>query len=895
MRLSLSCLALAFLSPLSAFAQSGGPDGFGYTWQTVPMDWVDLTVEPSAVDQGYGDSNSDDDREAQVTLPWAFPYYDGSYPSIRISDNGAIRFSTSGNITYEAVPLPAGDFSPDVAPWWGDWNGGIAGTAILSWHDSVHDRFILSWTNVENYDYPGNSGAFQLQLHGNGDIGFHYLDTDLAEPLVDAAAQGIIGIQDRIGGNNTTTDNGFLSISEYETTLLTGVDAVLITRPIALDADGDGFFGGGAWTELDCDDNSATTYPGAPEDLCDPADNDCGGDGNVGGSTVTNLFAAPGLVILDNYDPLRQATTQDVVMSGPILDVDVTLNITHTWMGDVQLWVAAPDGTEVRLTNQDGGEGDDFVNTRFDDEAVPSIGNAQAWQDPFTGSWQPNGDLFDFDGLDPNGTWTLYIQDAYNNDVGTVNDWTLHIAVAEQANDLDGDGFMDACGDCDDSNASVYPGAPEVCDGLDNNCDGIPEGDADGDGIEVCAGDCDDGNAAIYPGAIELCDGIDSDCSGFAEPDTDGDGVRLCSGDCDDNDSAVFPGAPETCDGIDSACNGGSELDADGDGFRACGGDCNDNNSAVNPSAVETCDGLDTNCDGIADVDGDGDGVPACAGDCQDADNTVYPGAPESCDGVDTDCDGASEADADGDGYRACAGDCDDGNHAVYPGAPETCDGMDSACDGGAEPDADADGTRACAGDCDDSNPLVEPGNIEVCDGLDSDCSGAPGSDEVDGDGDGVTVCAGDCDGGNSSVFPGAIEDCFDGLDDDCDTFVDGLDPDCLTGDDDSASGDDDSAAGDDDSASGDDDSAAGDDDSTSGDDDSAAGDDDSTSGDDDSTPGDDDSAVTGDDDDTSLIVDPPTDGCVCVSNVVGGQPTGLGAAALLLSLGLVRGRRRQG
>ena len=96
--------------------------------------------------------------------------------------------------------------------------------------------------------------------------------------------------------------------------------------------------------------------------------------------------------------------------------------------------------------------------------------------------------------------------------------------------DGDGDGQSQAQGDCDDFNPYRYYGADEVCDGIDNDCNGVvgaSEVDGDHDGVMVCYGDCDDADASVHPYADEVCDGVDSDCSGalaLSETDSDGDG-----------------------------------------------------------------------------------------------------------------------------------------------------------------------------------------------------------------------------------------------------------------------------------------------------------------------------------------------------------------------------------
>ena len=170
--------------------------------------------------------------------------------------------------------------------------------------------------------------------------------------------------------------------------------------------------------------------------------------------------------------------------------------------------------------------------------------------------------------------------------------------------DEDGDGWAVEEGDCDDTDPAIYPGAEEVCNGIDDNCDGqvdeglpvatyYPDKDEDGygapmptqdaceqpEGFVEIPGDCDDLDPAINPDAEEVIDGRDNDCDGIAddgtdESDADGDGVTIADGDCDDSDPAINPDAVETCDSADNDCDGLIDeqlgevwyLDADNDG-----------------------------------------------------------------------------------------------------------------------------------------------------------------------------------------------------------------------------------------------------------------------------------------------------------------------------------------
>jgi hypothetical protein len=205
------------------------------------------------------------------------------------------------------------------------------------------------------------------------------------------------------------------------------------------------------------------------------------------------------------------------------------------------------------------------------------------------------------------------------NPVTHTGECSFHVINCQSA-DSDGDGVAAVFAggnDCDDTDPAVYPGAEEVCDQKDNNCDGVTdEGfDSDGDGYTLCGGDCDDADPGVNPRAVEVCDGKDNNCDGQTDEgfsDNDQDGYTDCGGDCDDSDPNVNPGVPEVQDGRDTNCDGQidniitmDQVDNDLDSFSLAV-DCNDRDPSINPGAQELCsDGKDNDCDGLTDCNDD--------------------------------------------------------------------------------------------------------------------------------------------------------------------------------------------------------------------------------------------------------------------------------------------------
>jgi len=547
----------------------------------------------------------------------------------------------------------------------------------------------------------------------------------------------------------------------------------------------------------DCDDGNADIRPGGVEVCGNGVDDDCdGADRFCGPRTGMNLVGS-GAYLIDAYEasacPTNAAAACSLALVFPWRDLSWDEAQKACRAGGKHLcsrdeWQLACGGSQG-LKFPYGGEYDQAVCNTQAANGIVETGSFASCLNSESGAFDMVGNVAEWVGQSADDTLVAG-GEVYLGKVATCTyavqpdnpkrPWIGFRCCLAWDDDNDGDGSIAAL-DCDDGDASRYPGKTEVCNTKDDDCDGqTDEGfDQDDDGWPSCT-DCDDTRPAIHPGQDEVCNGIDEDCNGKTDdgfPDVDNDKHGDGCGDCNDADPKVYQGAAEVCDGKDNDCDGTTDegfttVDQDGDGWNDCG-DCDDTVDTTYPGAPETCNCVDDDCDGATDepFDADGDGFgggPDCealalrglgeggCADCDDADAGSFPGAPEPCDGKDNDCDGDTD-----EGYallhQPCDGPdadkckrgefvCNAAKNGVVCGTEtaenlqERCNGQDDDCNGftdeaftllgkacdGLDDDACTNGAWVCNEDGDDVECAEAPGTgrVETCNHADDDCDG---------------------------------------------------------------------------------------------------------------------------------------------------------------------------
>ncbi|MCP3686389.1 MAG: hypothetical protein GY861_27410 [bacterium] len=584
---------------------------------------------------------------------------------------------------------------------------------------------------------------------------------------------------------------------------------------VCVDNDGDTYCAGSS----DCDDNNASINPDA-EDILNSVDDDCDGsideficgngvlevpescdDGNfINGDGCSDVCFAENLdeeieevEVVDNEDGTYDytATTETGVPMIEIQNNEELVDLSEV----IVEHDASSDSVSISVENLSlTGTTKSFTLIYFENFCVLDqpelsggniVGSAACFSHEDRITWGVEGNQCDQEGVevigkDQNGvdvsqyTCERVIIEGSNYSKISGLENTYIIAV----DDADGDGFY-SDEDCDDNNPDFYPGAEEICDNLDNDCNGIIDdnptepccSDEDGDGFAGtplgCGPDCDDTNNEIYPGTTELCNNLDDNCDGTADEElTQSCGTGVCEG-------------TETCsEGIWSSCStegqdaGVCALCVDGNASydETQDVDC----SPYNNEEIATCFNIPDNISYTWDYGAAFASECVAVDECSSEEQTIT----NTCDIAQ--CGAECEEDSDCP-YTVCTSydGCYDGTYREYINMANTCqEGCDcTSNDCGLYDeiitDVDEDGfDTECDEDCNDNDNTINPGALEICDRKDNDCDGVIPVDEIDNEGDGFTECEGDCDDADPESYPGAPELC-DLKDNNCDGVID--------------------------------------------------------------------------------------------------------------------------
>ncbi|MBU0508575.1 carboxypeptidase regulatory-like domain-containing protein [bacterium] len=435
----------------------GGPDGYAYRFvdnqsgDTATFSWVELRRDEDAIWLDFT-ANPDDDA-AIIPLGFVFPFYGGPYDSVVITTNGMIQFyTTSPEFFNDCLPteiVPA----PMICVHWDDLhcdNGGYnPGGNMTIGYKQFPDHIVIEWDSVGRQGYTDASFKFEAILWADGRMKFQY------DRLVEGTAgfSATIGIQADADGpalEYSCDATGHLPLSGLAIWFYPG-DVGAISGSVRdvqgtplpyarvrinelwvmgrTDATGDF-----AFPSVATGTYSMTAFlHGYMEGHATNVVVTTGGQTTVPFSlrwTGVHSYTASG-----NW-PIADLDTTTVQLqvneSWIINDLDVFVSLTHSYVADLRISVTGPGGQTVLLTNQNGGSGEDYEMTTFDDEALIPV---RFGQPPFNGSFIPEEPLSAFNGLDVQGAWTLTLEDLAGGDDGVLLEWGILITPALDALD----------------------------------------------------------------------------------------------------------------------------------------------------------------------------------------------------------------------------------------------------------------------------------------------------------------------------------------------------------------------------------------------------------------------------------------------------------------------------
>ncbi len=730
-------LATALVAPAQAL--TGGPDPGGYYFTDSdeplgpPFSWYEIYQSGTAT--GLGDED-----EITVTLPFDVEFYGTTYTEITIAANGAIVMGGGEDLYFSNPCIPGENFAGSdtlVAPMWDDLDptGSILGGDI--YYETIGAApfrvFVVQYDSIPPYNALPERTFEVVFFEDSSDILFQYAGVDGGDEPNGAGAT--VGIQqDHSTGLQYTCDTD---------DVLGDLLAVLFYKLPCLDEDND------TWTTCDgdCDDLDPLVHPGAPE-LDNLVDDDCDGLVDEDFVAVGDLVIAEFMPVPDAVSPedgqwieIVNVSARDVELQGwelqdgdgdlavidqslvvgasgrvllssnpdPAANGDLPVIGTGSWdPAAFELATAGPDEIVLVL------DGQQIDRVDYDLDSWPHAPGQSTYLDPGYLAEDLNDDRYH---------WCVTPVDVTYDYGGSPGDYGTPLGLNPSGlccTDIDADGWSTCDGDCDDLADTVNPDEPEVCDYLDNDCDGgIDEGlrtygvtDSDAPQgptygwIDIAATGTDAGLGDGDELTVTLPFGFRLYGQFYSELTITDDGALVLGADQD---------IPATNDCVPTVNDAGGEAliaalwdDLDPGAPNAAVyyqtlGKTPNRQFVVQYDGVPHWNAEDTPftfqvvlqefSDDVLiqyrTVSGPDAAVALGASATVGVQGSAVAGTPFSCNETLILHDeqavlfyDASTLDEDGDGYSSCDGDCDDQHDDAFPGWLEVCDGRDNDCDG---------------------------------------------------------------------------------------------------------------------------------------------------------------------------------------------------------------------